>query len=82
MANRTSSLIEQGRNIRLDARLLQNESPDVVAAVDKLTERMDSLENAIINRPIMLDKTKVSKEITPEIDKNLGRRAYYSRRGN
>ena len=82
MANRTSSLIEQGRNIRLDARLLQNESPDVVAAVDKLTERMDSLESAIINRPIMLDKTKVSKEITPEIDKNLGRRAYYSRRGN
>ena len=81
-ANTASNLIEQGRMLRLDARLDQNGSPDVVAAIDTLTKRMDSLENAIINRPIELDKVKVSKELTPEIDKNLGRRAYYSRRGN
>ena len=81
-ANGASNLIEQGRMIRLDARLNQNGSPDVVDAITNLTNRMDSLEKTIVNRPIMLDKTKVSKELTPEIDKNLGRRAYYSRRGN
>ena len=81
-ANSASNLIEQGRMIRLDARLNQNGSPDVVDAITNLTNRMDSLEETIVNRPIMLDKTKVSKELTPEIDKNLGRRAYYSRRGN
>ena len=82
MANSASDLIEQGRMLRMETSIIQNGSPDVVAAVDKLTSRMDSLEEAIINRPIDLDGDRVSRILTPKIDKNLGRRAYYSRRGN
>ena len=81
MASRTASLIEQGRSMRFEASI-NNGSPDVVAAIDNLTNRMDSMERTIVNRPIMLDKTKVSKEITPEVDRELGRRRTYSRRGN
>ena len=81
-AGRASSLIEQGRMLRLDARINQNGSPDVVAAVENLTNRMDSMEEAIINRPIELDGDRVTKKLTPRVDKALGQRAYYSRRGN
>ena len=81
-ASRASSLIEQGRMLRLDARINQNGSPDVVAAVENLTNRMDSMEEAIINRPIELDGDRVTKKLTPRVDKALGQRAYYSRRGN
>ena len=82
MAGRASSLIENGRLIRFETNVNQNGSKNVVAAINDLTDRMDSLEDAIINRPIMLDKVKVSKELTPQIDKDLGKRSYYSRRGN
>ena len=68
--------------LRLDARINQNGSPDVVAAVENLTNRMDSMEEAIINRPIELDGDRVTKKLTPRVDKALGQRAYYSRRGN
>ncbi len=81
-AGRASSLIEQGRMLRLDARINQNGSPDVVAAVENLTNRMDSMEEAIVNRPIELDGDRVTKKLTPRVDKALGQRAYYSRRGN
>ena len=39
-------------------------------------------EEAIINRPIELDGDRVTKKLTPRVDKALGQRAYYSRRGN
>ena len=81
-AGRVYSLIEQGRMLRLDARINQNGSPDVVAAVENLINRMDSMEEAIINRPIELDGDRVTKKLTPRVDKALGQRAYYSRRGN
>lgn len=82
MANGAYRLMEQGRALQIEARAIQNGSPDVVAAVNNLTKRMDSMEEAILNRPIDLDGVRVSKKLAPNMDKELGRRSYYSKRGN
>lgn len=82
IAGMTSSLINQNNATRARAKINQNRSPDVVEAVNDLTSRMDSLEKAIINRPIVMDGVKVTKQIAPSMDKELGRKRYYSRRGN
>lgn len=82
LAGRTAALIEQNRADRRNARINQNGSKDVVDSVNNLTSRMDSLEQAILNRPIVMDGVKVTKQIAPSMDKELGQRRYYSRRGN
>ena len=82
LAGRTAALIEQNRTDRRNARINQNGSRDIVDSVNNLTSRMDSLEQAILNRPIVMDGVKVTKQIAPSMDKELGQRRYYSRRGN
>ena len=82
IAGATSSLINQNNTNRARAKINQNRSPDVVEAVNALNSRMDSLEQAIINRPIVMDGEKVTKQIAPSMDRALGRRKYYSGRGN
>ena len=82
IAGATSSLINQNNATRARAKINQNRSPDVVEAVNELTSRMDSLEQAIIDRPIVMDGDVVTKKIAPSMDRELGRRRSYSRRGN
>lgn len=82
LAGYTSQLIDRNRMSNYELQINQNGSKEVVSAINNLTSRMDSLEEAILNRPINLDGKKVSKIVAPGINKELGIMQSYARRGN
>lgn len=82
LAGYTSQLIDGNRMSNYELQINQNGSKEVVSAINNLTSRMDSLEEAILNRPINLDGKKVSKIVAPGINKELGIMQSYARRGN
>ena len=79
-AQNDASLIAANRalNINEDITL---DSKKIISAIDTIGSRLDSLEDAILSRPIELDGTTVSKVLADPLDKEFGRRSMYSRRG-
>ena len=82
LAGYTSQLIDKNRMFNYELQINQNGSKEVVSAINNLTSRMDSLENAILNRPIEMDGRVVSKIVAPGVNKELGTMQMYARRGN
>lgn len=59
----------------------QNGSPDVVAAVNNLGSRLDELNENISNLELVTDTGVLAGELTPKIDKNLGKISKNKERG-